>query len=159
MPFAFSLEEVLEYRLTVEDTRRREMAEVLRQVEYVEGLIEQARARHREQREEMTRMARKGTRPIEQRLYLNYLQGLDNLIAKSEDHLEELRKELERRRDLLRYAVNQRRVMDELKDEERQEYLREEARAEVREFDEIAVRNFLTAEREKSARHESGEER
>ena len=157
MPFRFSLEEVLDYRRTLEETRRREMAEVLQQVERVEGLIEQARERHREQRAEMSELSRRGMRPADQELYLNYLQGLDMLIEKSVAYLADLRRELERRRELLRYAVNQRRVMDELRKEEHREYRLEESRAETREFDDIAVRNYLTAQREKSARERSGE--
>lgn len=151
MPFAFSLQEVLEYRIRVEEIRQREFAEAQRQVEYVQGLIDRARQTRLDYQTELNEMAIKGTEYAWQELHANYIKGLGNLIAKSEDHLAQLRREMERRRSFLMQAVKDRQVMDELKKQEYRQYLIDEKRLEMKVFDEIAVRNFLMSSREKNA--------
>ena len=86
-----------------------------------------------------------------QELYLNYIRGLEHLIERSQKHLEGLRAELERRRVLLNYAARERQVLDELKKQEYRQFLIDERRAEQKQFDDIAIRHFLEASREKSS--------
>ena len=151
MPFRFSLQEVLDYRHRIEEIRQAELNDTLRRVEYVEGLVRQARARRSEYHEELQTLLRGGCSFARQRLYLDYLAGLDLLIRRTQGHLEELRRELDRRRLRLTDAMRDRQVLDELAREERRQYLLEEARAETKEYDEFAIRNFLLAERARTA--------
>ena len=158
MPFRFSLQEVLDYRRRIEEIRQAEMQETLRRAEYVEGLIRQARTRRIEYHEELQTLMRAGCPFGRQRLYLDYLMGLDLLIRRTEGHLEELRRELQRRRERLAEAMRDRQVLDELGHEERRVYLLEESRAETKEYDGFAIRNFLLAERARiAARAEEAE--
>ena len=150
MPFHFSLQEVLDYRARIEDVRRGETAEMRRQVEFVENLIAQARRRRAHYGQELNEQLLGGGF-AHQQLYLDYFRGLDVLIRKSEAHLAQLREDLERRRARLAEASRERQVMDELKKDEKRQYLLEERRAEGKDYDEIAIRNFLLSSREKSA--------
>lgn len=156
MPFVFSLEEVLDYRKRIEETRQREMHEARRRVDYVQDLLREARERRAEYRDELNRVVGEGKPFALHEVYINYIRGLDGLIVRSEKHLEELRRELEKRRRFLEYAVRQRRILDELKKEEWKQYRLTESRLESRQYDEIAVRNFVTAQQEKNAH--AGEE-
>lgn len=158
MPFRFSLQEVLDYRIRIEEMRQAELNETLRRVEYIEGLIRQARVRRSEYQDELHTLLKEGCTFGRHRLYLDYLQGLDVLIQRTVGHLDELRRELARRRQRLTEAMREHQVLDELGREERRQYLREESRAEMKEYDEYAIRNFLLAERERNAaRAEEGE--
>ena len=149
--FRFSLVEVLDYRKRIEEIRQREMSEVQRNVEYLEDLIERAKERRNEYRKELAEVAAQGVTFARQQLYLNYLRGVDVLVRRSEEHLAELRAELERRRQRLAHAARERMVLDELRKEELREYLTAERRAEDKEYGEIAIRSFRTTQREENA--------
>ena len=151
MPFRFSLQEVLEYRRRIEEMRQREMHDMQRQVDYVQGLVTQARQRRVHYRNELNQKVQEGMIFAYQQLYINYIYGLERLIEKSEHHLEQLRRDLERRRKRLSEAARDRHVLDELRKEELRAYLLNEKRIETKAFDEIAIRNFVVSEREKTA--------
>lgn len=152
MAFHFSLQEVLEYRQRMEDERRREMEEARAQVEHVEDLLSQASERRGHYRDELSRISQAGKSFAHQQLYLDYLRGIDGLIEKTQDHLAKLRKELERRREYLAYAVRQREIMNELKKKEYAAYLQEERRAETKMYDAIALRNYWRDKQAKNSR-------
>jgi flagellar FliJ protein len=156
MPFRFSLEEVLEYRNRIEETRQRELNEIRRRIDYVEGLIGEARERRIHYRQELNEVVSRKRSSGLQRIYLDYLRGLDDLIQRTEAHLEDLRRECDRRRGLLEAAIRERRIMEELRKAELRQYLLEERRAEGRVYDEIAIRKFVTAQQAKNARMEEG---
>ena len=154
MPFRFSLEEVLEYRNRIEETRQRELNEIRRRIDYVEGLLGEARERRIHYRQELNEVVSRKRSSGLQRIYLDYLRGLDDLIQRTEAHLEDLRRECDRRRGLLEAAIRERRIMEELRKAELRQYLLEERRAEGRVYDEIAIRKFVTAQQAKNARME-----
>jgi flagellar export protein FliJ len=156
MPFQFSLEEVLEYRRRLEEIRQREMAEAQQRADYVERLITEAQDRRLFYREELDSKTQGKQAFAYRALYVDYLRGVDVLIEKTRTHLEELKKEVERRRQLLEYAIRQREILDEVKKEEYRQYLLEERRAETREFDEIAIRKFASVQREKNTQSKEG---
>jgi flagellar export protein FliJ len=156
MPFRFSLEDVLDHRLRVEEVRQREMAEIQNRVEYIGSLIAQALERRAEYRGELNEVIASGKSLAYQELYLNYLFGLERLIRKTREYLEDLRRVLEIRRRRLNEAARERQVMEEIREAERRAYLLTERRAEGRRLDEIGLRNYLMAEREKSARGAEG---
>ncbi|MBN1866131.1 flagellar export protein FliJ [Candidatus Sumerlaeota bacterium] len=149
--FRFSLEDVLDYRRRIEEYRQREMNEVQRNIDYVEDLMAQARDQRDRCRRDLNAVAAGGGSFARQELYLNYLRGVDALIRRSEEHLDQLRIELERRRERLAQASRARRVLDELRRDELRSYLTAERRAEDKEYGEIAIRNFLAARREENA--------
>ena len=64
--------------------------------------------------------------------------------------------EMERLREGLEKASRDREVLEELKKEEKRQYVVSERRAETKEYDELAVRNFLLSSREKNARSAEG---
>ncbi|HNY26172.1 MAG TPA: flagellar export protein FliJ [Candidatus Sumerlaeota bacterium] len=156
MPFRFSLQEVLDYRHRIEEVRQAEMEQMRRQADEVRALIQQARQQRANYRAELNEQIQQGKGFAHQQIYLNYLKAMDLLIERSEEHLLQLQRELERRRLRLVQASRDRQVMDELKKDERKQYLIEERRLQTKDFDEIAVRNYLLSQREKNARSEEG---
>jgi flagellar export protein FliJ len=120
----------------------------------VEGLLGEARERRIHYRQELNEVVSRKRSSGLQRIYLDYLRGLDDLIQRTEAHLEDLRRECDRRRGLLEAAIRERRIMEELRKAELRQYLLEERRAEGRVYDEIAIRKFVTAQQAKNARME-----
>lgn len=152
MPFRFSLQEVLDYRSRILEQRQRETAAVRGEIDRIEGLMAQAREMRDRQREDMNRRAlREGLGLAWREIYVNYIEGIDALIERSRKHVEDLERVLEERRRMLAEASKEVRVMEELRDEELEQYLLEERRAEMKEYDEIAIRNFLTGAGEKTS--------
>jgi flagellar FliJ protein len=151
MAFEFSLQEVLDHRERVEEIRQSEMAAAQREVNRVESLVAQARQRRAHYRNELNEKIQAGVEYAYQQLYMDYLKGVDNLLVRSAEHLVDLRKGVELRREQLVRASRDRQVLDELRKDEEKEYLLAERRVEGKEYDEIAMRNFLQAQREESA--------
>ncbi|MFP4379659.1 MAG: flagellar export protein FliJ [Candidatus Sumerlaeia bacterium] len=154
MPFKFSLEAVLDYRKRMEESRQRDFMQIQSEVDRIQSLLDQGRENYRQYQRDLNRIAAEGKGYAHQKIYMDYLQGLERLMEKTQLHLDRLRAEAERRRELLEYALRQRRIMDELKKEEYKEYQLEERRAETREFDEIAIRKFARQKEENFSRRE-----
>lgn len=143
MPFHFSLDEVLEHRVHIEELRRRELHEIQEQVENVEHLLGEARRLRTAYHMELGERVRGGLAYASQEIYRTYMNSLSGLIRKSEEHLANLQQEFERRRLRLVEAAQAREVLDNLRKEELKRYLLEEERRERKVFDEIGIRQFL----------------
>jgi flagellar export protein FliJ len=118
-------------------------------VNRVENLLAQAEENRRSNRRDLDRVMLETGGGGRQQIYMDYLRGLDRLMERTREHLETLKKEMERRRVLLEYAVRQRRIMEELRKDERRVHELEERRAETKEYDAMGIRNYLAAERAK----------
>ena len=151
MAFEFSLQEVLEHRERIEEIRQSEMAAAQREVDHVARLMAEARERRAHYRNELNDRIQAGVEYAYQQLYMDYLKGIDNLLRRSAEHLGDLRRNLEKRRGALTEAARDRQVLEELRKDEKKNHLLTERRAEGREYDEIAMRKFLQAQREESA--------
>ena len=151
MPFRFTLQDVLEYRMRLEEMRQREFAEINRQVEHMRDLISQARALQRNYRADMVRQAAESRDISFRPVFENYIAALERLVARSLEHLAQLEQELEKARLRLLKASSERQAMEDLRKDEERRYKEQEARAERKIFDEIAIRNYLHPVQEKNA--------
>lgn len=156
MAFKFSLIEVLDYRKRIEEVRQGEMLEVRMRADHVEELLEQAGKKQLDYRAEASDLAMGGVDFARQQLYWNYLKGLDNLIERTKVHLKELHTELEKRRLRLADAARASQILEELEKTEKREFQMYERRAEAKEYDDIALRNYVHTKREKIARSPEG---
>jgi flagellar FliJ protein len=155
MPFRFSLQAVLDHRRSVEEQRQREFGEALTRLEAARG------QRHRIEREIHRRhvQVREGQRGgldyalrelIERWIDLQRQEAVE--VDASIGRLDE---EARRRRARLLEAVKARMVLERLRDRELRAFRQEEARAELKVFDEIAVRDYLNEHRREKDAHQA----
>jgi flagellar FliJ protein len=148
MAFKFSLAPVLEQRQATEDRAQREY-----------GTAQQKLLRLRQQKREIDGevQARKQQVREEQMQALPYARRelVENWIVALEQHLRQVEQDMYRQiamveqlRLKLVKAMQDRTIMEKLRDKEIEEYRQAEERSERRRFDEIAIRNFAMAQRQ-----------
>lgn len=150
--FRFSLQPVLEHRTTIEEQRQREFAEALTRLEaarerrrQIDGEILRCHARVREGQ-------RSGLDFALRELFERWIGAQQQLTVEADASIRKLDDEAQRRRARLIEAVKARKVIERLRERELKDWKREEDRAELKVFDEIAVRDFVTeSRREKDA--------
>ena len=148
MRFRFTLQPVLEQRLTVEELRQRVFAQA-------HAAVEAARAEVRlvdedlSARKDQIRQRQAGgmTLPM-RRMYEDWIAAQTARRVQLNGRLQELEAKAEAERVKLVKAVQARIVMEKLREKELKAWRLEEARVELKEFDEIAVRNFANERRQ-----------
>ena len=154
MVFVFSLQSVLEHRLAKEEKAQREYSDAL-------GCLREARRRRREveqdierRAEQVRQMQRTGLRFAEREIFERWIQARQTQVQELAREEQRQAEQVEQCRLRLLKAVQDRTIMEKLRDKEWTAYRVEEARADLRRFDEIAVRDYVNAHRrrEKIAR-------
>jgi flagellar FliJ protein len=158
MPFRFSLQPVLEHRKRIEESRQRECGEALSRLELARSemkrLKEEIRRRHDQIRSDQ-RTPQSGAAAFARRALIeNWICVQRGEIGATEAIIVHREQEWRQSRDRLIGALKDRKVIEKLRDRESRDYRRNEARSEMKTFDEIAVRDFANERRrEKAAAH------
>jgi flagellar FliJ protein len=158
MPFTFSLEPVLEHRRRLEQNCQRQCGDAMARVEAVrerqQRLQNEIERQHEEiragQRSRHTGGSAFALRQMAERWIVAQRGQVDQL----QGAIDRLNEELRVARERLIEAVKDRMVIEKLREKELDAHRRREARAEMKTFDEIAVREYLNEQRrEKDADH------
>lgn len=152
MGFKFSLQTVLEHRQTLEEQAQREYSESL-------ARLEATRRRRTEVEADIARCVSnvrirqaRSVNFAERELYERWIGELEIQVGRLQDEIQKQSVEVEKLRLKLVKAVQDRTVMEKLREKELAAFRIEENRAELKQFDDIAVRDFAKARlREKIA--------
>lgn len=138
--FFFSLNTVLSYKEQVLESLRQEHAQSLLKVRACEEEIERLEQQHRECVEEFEAGKRAGLPIVKMKIYENHLEGLGVRILLKQEQLEKLKEEELIKRNKMIEAKKESTSIQKLKDKKRQEYQKEEQKAQ-----EILVEEFVSA--------------
>lgn len=150
MAFKFSLQPVLQQRLAQEEKRQREYGEA-------QSKAEAARERRRQVLENIDRWAgevRRGQATLDfarRDLIERWITAQNERLELMEEEIAMLAAQAEQCRARLVKAMQDRTIMEKLRERERTEWRQEEDRAERRFFDELAVRDFISHKQQEKA--------
>lgn len=153
--FRFNLEAVLRYRQIMEDQKRRDFAEANRLVEE-ERLKREDILRERSEMQDDIVRSFADQAPFQSIVSSYHMVGrLDNAARESSDRQRQLEAEKERRRQLLVAARQNTMMMETLKEQRREEFAREQDKADQAVLDELSIQ--ARGRRERERKLESGE--
>lgn len=137
--FRFNLEPVLRYREILEDERRREFLEAKR-------LVDEERVRREEMDRERGGLQDEIVKAFEERAPMQSVMAsyrmigsLETAMADSLRRQQQLEVEMERRRRAMVTASQDKQVMETLKENRREEFVREQDRVEQALLDELSI--------------------
>jgi flagellar FliJ protein len=144
MAFAFRLDKLLKLRERRREERELALAQAERAVQILDGQLAELAGEQAANREAAKRALQAGSLEVD-RLLDSHRYEL--LLAGQEKHLRQQRErvvlEVRRRRQALIEADRQVKVLEKLRDNQRQAFLHEQQRRETNELDEIAQRRVV----------------
>lgn len=144
--FRFSLETVLSYKQQVLDALQIEHAGILQDIRTQEKLLADSWSRYRAYNEEYRQRSSEGIALMDALVYENGLRGMEEVIQQETEHLEQLRKQEEKKRAEVLEARTETVSIEKLKEKKLEEYQKELAKA-----DEAFVEEFVSSARTRAA--------
>jgi len=135
--FRFTLEFLLRYRRQKEETAMYELARRVRSARQVQAEIDRVRQRADELVSEQQALTGTAQAAALLSLYSEYLHQLRALVDLRTEDLVQANREVDAERRRLRQASIERKIMERLKEIQRQAYQEEEARREAKVLDEF----------------------
>ena len=135
--FRFTLEFLLRYRRQKEETAMYELARRVRSARQVQAEIDRVRQRADELVSEQQALTGTAQTAALLSLYSDYLHQLRALVELRAEDLVQANREVDAERRRLRQASIERKIMERLKEIQRQAYQEEEARREAKVLDEF----------------------
>jgi len=149
MKFKFPLEKVLKYRHTQVDLARRDFLQAQNKLDQAIGVREQMlldKENTLRDRSQLIQQENNWQPKVEQ---LNtFLSGQDLRIARQNESLRILEKEVESYREILMNALSEAKMMERLKEKKKKEFIRDFNDKEQKELDEIASVRYARIEKE-----------
>ncbi len=139
--FDFRLQRVLDVKGIIQQVRERELANALKSMESDELVLVGYKEKLNKYQKELR--GKKVTSIFEMRFYYNYFSWLMNLIRIQIGRVAESKKEVEKRKKKLTEAFKEKRVIENLKQRTREEYIREFSKDQMIQSDEIAVSKYF----------------
>jgi flagellar FliJ protein len=149
MKFKFSLEKVLRHRNLQVDLARRDFLEAqnnLNAAVQVRDDMISTKEQNKKYRSEL--IAQNGSWQDQVQQINTYLIGQDLRIAKHNESLKFLEKEVESYREILRKALTEAKMMERLKDKKKEEFVKTCNENERKELDEISTLRHARIEKE-----------
>ena len=149
MKFKFSLEKVLRHRNLQVDLARRDYLEAQNNLNSAVNARDEmiaVRENNKTYRSEL--VAKNGNWQDQVQQINTYLIGQDLRIAKQNESLKLLEKEVEPYREILRKALTEAKMMERLKDKKKEEFVKTYNENERKELDEISTLRHARIEKE-----------
>ncbi len=149
MKFKFSLEKVLRHRNLQVDLARRDYLEAQNNLNSAVNARDEmiaVRENNKTYRSEL--VAKNGNWQDQVQQINTYLIGQDLRIAKQNESLKLLEKEVESYREILRKALTEAKMMERLKDKKKEEFVKTYNENERKELDEISTLRHARIEKE-----------
>lgn len=149
MKFKFSLEKVLRHRNLQVDLARRDYLEAQNNLNSAVNARDEMIAVRENNKTYRSELVAKNGNWQEQVQQINtYLIGQDLRIAKQNESLKLLEKEVESYREILRKALTEAKMMERLKDKKKEEFVKTYNENERKELDEISTLRHARIEKE-----------
>ena len=156
--FQFPLQTLLRQRELMEERRKRELAEILRQIDEERLRLEDFRKEREAVQDDLNTVYREAGRFHEVGDVMRYMATVDREIHLSGERLRALEAEADKRRMALVVAQRERRVVELVKERKFEEWKYEVARDEQKRVDDMAVRAHDRALREAALEEISNKE-
>ncbi len=157
MKFKFSLEKVLKHRNIQADLAQKDFLEAQAhlnaETKNLENMI-QLKNDSIAQRASHIKHSQTWTESVAQ--INQFVTGQDLRIKRQNLRLTEIEKLVEAKREILRLALTEVKIIDKLREKKYEEYIREEAKKEQNELDELATLRFSRIESLIKGSHEDG---
>jgi flagellar export protein FliJ len=137
--FNFSLKALLTYREHQEKIAMQELAKAQSDMNKVMEYIEDLEADFKKAREDLEKESEKGIMSVDLGRYIDYLNGLEQRKHEAKDVLERLKVIVEKRRENLNDRTIEKKVIMNLKDKRRKEYVDEALKSAQSESDEMVL--------------------
>jgi flagellar FliJ protein len=138
-PFAFKLDPVLRHREILEDRARQELAEALQREQALQEEIDRRRAERDILQKELMHRQQQGISAQDLLLFEESIAHRGRVLSGLSHDLEKARQDVTVRREVLAAAARDRRLMEKLKENKREEHRQEMNRRETILLDEIAL--------------------
>ena len=135
--FQFRLQQYLGVKEQIEDQKEMEYAKALRMVEEEKRKLADMRRKLTENIEELRRSVSRSIAPIEIRRYNNTIERLKHHIKVQKDRVAAAESFAEEKRQELVQAMKERKALEIVKDNAREEFLKEANLAEQKQVDEL----------------------
>jgi flagellar FliJ protein len=142
MDYRFKLEALRKYRVFQEEARQKEMAEALRlRDQEVEILADLINLRDKTEKELKSKQNGRITGPYLS-IFSNYLNRLASEIFAQQHKVADAEKNLDKSREVLLVAMQERKTLDKLKEKGFKEYMEKLNREEEKFINEMAISRF-----------------
>ncbi len=139
-PFRFSLQNILDYRIQMEEQARIELARAENEYRQQDQEIENLQARLQQIDRDFLEQSR--ISPNELWLWRNYKERILLDIEEAQEKLKELSAKVKEKRNVLLEKSKEKKKIEKVKSKRALEYYKEEARKEQNELDEIGTLHF-----------------
>ena len=140
--FRFSLETVMEYKQQILDSLQTEHGAILAKVRRQEALIEELEAAYRHLAQEFNRRKLEGISILDAMKYEQYLRSSERQLEEAYQHLAELQKQEEAKRDEVVEAKKETASIEKLREKKLENYNKT-----VQKGEEALIDEFVTTKR------------
>lgn len=135
----FEMQQVLNYRVELEKMRKLEFAAARQDLDAASDLLEQEKNEAAKLAEEFNGRQKQIDSIFEMRLYADFFARKRDEIKEQQRRVQALDRVLEDRRNELVRATKEKKVMEQLKEKQKEAFLKEQAHKEGQLLDEIAT--------------------
>ena len=149
MKFKFTLEKVLKHRQIQIDLARKDFIEAegrLQQAIFLRDEMIRIKEENLAQRSQLVRGQQFWQNQVEQ--INQFVKGQDLRIARQNESLNQLKKEVESYREILLKALTEAKMIEKLKEKKKEQFYKKAAEIENKELDEIATLRHARIEKE-----------
>ena len=136
--YQFKLEALLTHRRHQEESCQKELAEVRRKLADEQDKLGRKRREKRENVQKLQQLQRESTAVSDLILYVNYVQQLSKDIENQTRRVQEVTKKVNQKRNALVLVMQKRKILEKLKDKDRQAQQKKLMQGERKLMDEIA---------------------
>jgi len=153
--YRFPLESVLVHRQFIVETIQKDLAETEIRLMSEKKALSALEQKASECARDLDRQREKEMSPPENRLYIDYLNRLEDETREQAKRIALLEKKRDAKREALGEAMKKQKTMERLKEKGRLEYEREETGRERAAMSEVAVNRFALRKHEQQAENRS----
>lgn len=153
MKFKFSLQPVLQHRQALEEKAQQAFGEAKHRLDEAQRHRDSIREGIRERGEQVRHAQRAGLSFAHRELFENWIERQRQEVLRLEQVIQDHLRQVEQRRAEMIESMRARKVMDQLREQERRQWLQEQAKNEMKFFDDVANRNFMVAQASEKDAH------
>ncbi len=143
MPFKFKFQSILDIKIQIEDSLKNELGKAVQRLEHEKELLRNLEGERDGNIDEFNSRSSKGIRVEKIREYTAYLSYLKDVIRGQKENINVAQGNVDKYREQLIEALQEREMLDKLKEKHYQEYQREQLKKEQQVNDEVVSFNYM----------------